>query len=183
MSASLNSLSVLRHFILRTEMCRFQETNWSVVSLHWSTPLHLAQYLLGKVVSTHAKNFFSSAPSWKKVKAEKYIVGRGKERGRRAKKFVLVLPSQQFQALHESHLEASAASHITSFLFCISEPLSPSHRCAREWGGEDPWCQRRWCLESVFWWDSPRDRGWICNALRHWINIPGHDVRRVSCGL
>lgn len=79
----------------------------------------------------------------KKVKAQKCVIGRGKEKGRRAKKWVLVLPSQHIQAGHQTHLAASAALHVISLLFCLSEPLSPSHRCAREWGGEDPRCQRR----------------------------------------
>lgn len=83
------------------------------------------------------KNSAGSMQEEKQVKAQKYIVGREKERGRRAKKCVLVPCSWQFQAGHETHLAASAALHIISFLFCISEPLSPSHRCAREWSGED----------------------------------------------
>lgn len=53
-------------------------------------------------------------------------------------KCVLVLPSQHFQAGHQTHLAASAALRIISLLFYPSEPLSPSHRRAREWGGEDP---------------------------------------------
>lgn len=72
----------------------------------------------------------------KKVKADSTEWAGGKKR-RRTKKFVLVPPRQQFHALHESYL-AAAASHTNLFLFCFSEPLSPSHRCAREWGGEDP---------------------------------------------
>lgn len=74
----------------------------------------------------------------KKVKAQKCIISRGKEKGKRVMKCVLVLPSQHFQAGHQTHLAASAALRIISLLFYPSEPLSPSHRRAREWGGEDP---------------------------------------------
>lgn len=99
--------------------------------------LHQSQCLLGKAEGMHAKNSAGSTQEEKKLKEEKDIVGRGKERQQRAKKFMLVPHSQQFQALHEIQLEFLAATRTNSFLFCISEPLSPSHRCAREWGGED----------------------------------------------
>lgn len=153
-----------------------------MVSVHWNTLLNHSHCLLGKVVSMHVKNSAVRVfQEEKKVKAENTEWARGKKR-RRIKKFELVPPPQPFHALHESYLMSSSSFKykLVPVLF-FSEPLSPSHRCAREWGGEDPWCQRRWCMEGVFWWDSPRDRGWICNALWHWVNIPGHDVRCVSC--
>lgn len=73
----------------------------------------------------------------KKVKAEN-TEWAGRKKRRRTKTFVSATPSAFFHALHESYLAASAASHTHLSLFCFSESLSPSHRCAREWGGEDP---------------------------------------------
>lgn len=73
MSARLNGLSILRHLILRAEMCRFQETNQSVVSQHWSTPLHRSQCLLGKVVGIPVKN--AARSTWEEGKSREICSG------------------------------------------------------------------------------------------------------------
>lgn len=54
-------------------MCRFQETNQAVVSLHWSTPLHHSQCPLGKVVGIPVKN--AARSTWEEGKSREICSG------------------------------------------------------------------------------------------------------------
>ena len=64
-----------------------------------------------------------------------------------------------------------------SFLFSSPiEPLPLRDRYPEQRCGEDPWCQRGWCMEGLFWGDSPGDRWWVRHALRSGVHLSGHDV-------
>lgn len=62
------------------------------------------------------------------------------------------------------------------FVSLFIEPISLCHGYPEQRCGEDPWCQRWRCLESLFWGDSSGDCGWVCHALWCGVHLPGHDV-------
>lgn len=63
-----------------------------------------------------------------------------------------------------------------SFFLSPVEPLPLCDRYPKQRCGEDPWCQRGWCMEGLLWGDSPGDRWWVRHALWSGVHLPGHDV-------
>lgn len=85
-------------------------------------------------------------------------------------------PNFLFLSFHFSvHLSSFSLS--LSFVSLSVEPLPLCDRYPEQRCGEDPWCQRGWCMESLLWGDSPGDCWWVCDALRSGIHLPSHDVR------
>lgn len=82
-----------------------------------------------------------------------------------------------FILYHHIFLSAFSIYLTSSFVLSLAEPFPLPHRHSGQWRSPDPWGSRRWCLEGVLWWNRPRNCGWICHALWHWIHLSGHDVR------
>lgn len=69
-------------------------------------------------------------------------------------------------------------SSVCPLPWCFAAHLPLHHREAEQRRGEDPWCQRRWRLESVLRWDGAGDRGRVRHEIRNRIDLSGHDVSR-----
>lgn len=83
-------------------------------------------------------------------------------------------------SVSEKFLVLWALLMFVSSTFLLVEHLSLLNWCGGRRRGKNPSDSGGWCMEGLLRWVAAGNRWRVCNALRHRVHIPGHDVSFIS---